>query len=167
MHAVEHDFPIEDIHPIDIVETLAERRDWSFDRVGEDEIAMAVEGKWRTYSVTLAWRAHEQTLRLMASFEFAPSEERLGEVAWLINQVNDECWSGAFTLWADQGVMVWRYGLTLAGGASPTGAQIETMLRTALMACERFYPAFQLTAFGEEDAEDALAAVVADAIGRA
>lgn len=35
---------IEEIHPIDIVETLAEHHDWDFDRVGEDQIAMAVEG---------------------------------------------------------------------------------------------------------------------------
>jgi hypothetical protein len=40
----------EDLHPIDIVETLAESHDWDFDRVTDDQIAMAVEGQWRTYS---------------------------------------------------------------------------------------------------------------------
>ena len=44
----------EEIHPIDIVATLAEHHEWDFDRIAEDQIAMAVEGQWRTYSVTLA-----------------------------------------------------------------------------------------------------------------
>jgi hypothetical protein len=46
---------MEDLHPIDIVETLAEHHAWEFDRVTDDQIAMAVEGQWRTYSLTLAW----------------------------------------------------------------------------------------------------------------
>ena len=55
MGIVEHDFDSEELHPIDIVETLAEARSWDFDRIAEDQIAMAIEGSWRTYSVTLAW----------------------------------------------------------------------------------------------------------------
>ena len=55
MAATEHYLEQEDLHPIDIVETLAEARDWDFDRVADDQIAMAVEGQWRTYSITLAW----------------------------------------------------------------------------------------------------------------
>ncbi len=47
----------DDIHPIDIVEHLAEHHEWDFDRIAEDQIAMAVEGQWRTYSITLAWSA--------------------------------------------------------------------------------------------------------------
>ena len=35
----------DDIHPIDIVEHLAERHDWDFDRIADDQIAMAVEGQ--------------------------------------------------------------------------------------------------------------------------
>jgi len=38
----------EDLHPIDIVESLAESNDWEFDRVTDDQIAMAVEGQWKT-----------------------------------------------------------------------------------------------------------------------
>ena len=35
----------DEIHPIDIVEHLAEHNDWDFDRIGDDQIAMAVEGQ--------------------------------------------------------------------------------------------------------------------------
>jgi len=55
----------DEIHPIDIVETLAQHHAWEFDRVGDDQIAMAVEGQWRSYSLTLAWSGRDETLRLI------------------------------------------------------------------------------------------------------
>ena len=76
MGIVERDFDCEDLHPIDIVETLAEERSWDFDRIADDQIAMAIEGSWRTYSVTLAWSAHDETLRLICAFDMAPPARR-------------------------------------------------------------------------------------------
>jgi len=67
--ALSDQFLDDDIHPIDIVEHLAEHHEWDFDRIGDDQIAMAVEGQWRTYSITLAWvgirrdAAHDLHLR--------------------------------------------------------------------------------------------------------
>ena len=57
----------DDIHPIDVVETLAAHHDWEFDRISDEQIAMSVEGQWRTYSLTLAWSAYDETLRLICS----------------------------------------------------------------------------------------------------
>lgn len=64
----------DEIHPIDIVETLAEHRDWEFDRVADDQIAMAVQGQWRSYSLTLAWSGRDEVLRLICTFEMEPPE---------------------------------------------------------------------------------------------
>ena len=61
-----------DIHPIDLVESVAEYNEWDFDRIADDQIAMAVEGQWRTYSITLAWSSFDETLRLICSFEMEP-----------------------------------------------------------------------------------------------
>jgi hypothetical protein len=62
--------------PIDIVETLAEHHAWEFDRVTDDQIAMAVEGQWRTYSLTLAWSDADETLRLICTFEMEPARRQ-------------------------------------------------------------------------------------------
>ncbi len=167
MGAVEHDIFTDEIHPIDIVETLAERRDWEFDRVGEDQIAMAVEGAWRTYSLTLAWSPADETLRLICTFEMDPPADRRAEMAILLDKANDLMWTGCFTLWDEQKLMVYRYGLVLAGGAIATAAQIDAMLRGAVQAAERFYPAFQLVGWGGDDAEAALSVALSEAVGRA
>jgi hypothetical protein len=158
---------ITDIHPIDIVETLAEHYEWDFDRVGEDQIAMAVEGQWRTYSITLAWSGYDETLRLIATFDMDPPADRLPVLYETLNRVNDQCWSGAFTFWAEQKLMVYRYGLVLSGGQVASADQISTLISAAVSAAERYYPAFQLVAWGDTTAKDALQVAIAEAYGRA
>jgi hypothetical protein len=167
MSYVERDFDCEDLHPIDIVETLAEERDWDFDRIGDDQIAMAISGVWSTYSVTLALSRQDESLRLISAFEMDPPEDRLRELYTVMGMANDKCWTGAFTLWRDQNLMAYRYSLNLAGGAMASSAQINDMVRTAIGICERFYPAFQLVLAGEEDAENALGMAISEAYGRA
>ena len=156
----------EDLHPIDIVETLAESHDWDFDRVTDDQIAMAVEGQWRTYSLTLAWSAQDETLRLICTFEMEPPEERLGALYDVLNRCNDMVWTGAFTWWSEQKLMVWRYGLVLAGGHSASAEQVDTLISGAILACERFYPAFQLVSWSDQMPADALKVAIAEAYGR-
>ena len=157
----------DEMHPIDIVETLAEHNEWEFDRVTDDQIAMSVEGQWRTYSITLAWSAHDETLRLISSFEMEPAEERLGKFYETLNRANDLCWAGAFTYWAEQKLMVWRYGLVLAGGQVAGPEQIDRLITMAVLTSERFYPAFQLVSWSSKSPEQAIQVAITEAYGRA
>lgn len=160
-------FHTEDLHPIDIVEHIAEFHEWDFDRVADDQIAMAVEGQWRTYSITLAWSGFDETLRLICTFEMEPPEDKLPALFETLNRTNDMCWTGAFTYWAEQRLMVYRYGLLLAGGQIAGPEQIDRLIGTAVTAAERFYPAFQLVAWGDQTPEDAMHVAIAEAYGRA
>jgi len=165
--ALSEQFLEEDLHPIDIVEHLAEHHDWDFDRIGDDQIAMAVEGQWRTYSITLAWSNYDETLRMVCSFEMEPPAERETELYELLNKMNDQCWAGAFTYWANQKLMVYRYGLVLAGGQVASPEQIDTMITAAVLSAERYYPAIQLVTWGNRDPEQAMQVAIAEAYGRA
>ena len=63
--------------------------------------------------------------------------------------------------------MVWRYGLVLAGGQVAGPEQIDRLIATAVMSAERFYPAFQLVAWGDETPAKAMGVAIAEAYGRA
>ncbi len=165
--SLSEEFLTEDLHPIDIVETLAENNSWDFDRIADDQIAMAVEGQWRTYSITLAWSGFDETLRLICTFEMEPPEEKLAVLYEALNRINDNCWAGAFTFWREQQLMTYRYGLVLAGGQMASPDQIDRLIATAVMAAERYYPAFQLVVWGDQKPEDALQVAIAEAYGRA
>ncbi|GGB07101.1 YbjN domain-containing protein [Allosediminivita pacifica] len=165
--ALSEQFLTDDLHPIDMVEHLAETQDWDFDRIGDDQIAMAVEGQWRTYSVTLAWSPMDETLRLICTFEMEPPEERLPALWEGLNSVNDQCWAGAFSYWDEPKLMVFKYGLVLAGGQMACAEQINTMISTAILASERYYPAFQLMVYTDRSPSDALQVAIAEAYGHA
>ncbi len=167
MAATEHFLDSEDLHPIDIVETLAEAQAWDFDRVADDQIAMAVEGQWRTYAITLAWSAYDETLRLICTFEMEPPEAKLPQLYEALNLTNDQIWAGAFTYWYEQRLMVYRYGLVLTGGQMAGEEQLNLLIATAVANAERFYPAFQLATWGDRSVEDSMKVAISEAYGRA
>ena len=165
--ALSEQFLNEDLHPIDMVEHLAEHNDWDFDRIADDQIAMAVEGQWRTYSITLAWSAYDETLRMVCTFEMEPPEDKLPVLYELLNEVNDGCWAGAFSYWKEQKLMVYRYGLIMAGAQEVAPEQIDTLIGAAVLSAERYYPAFQLVVWGNKAPSDALQIAISEAYGRA
>ncbi len=128
---------------------------------------MAIEGQWRTYSITLAWSDYDETLRMVSTFEMEPPEERLPALYDVLNRTNDQTWTGSFSYWKAQKLMVFRYGLLLSGGAGAGADQIDRMLSAAVLASERFYPAFQLVCWGDRTPAEAMQVAIAEAYGRA
>ena len=157
----------EDIHPIDLVEHIAEHHAWEFDRIHDNQIAMAVEGQWRTYSITLAWSDYDETLRLICTYEMEPPAERIPALYETLNTINDRCWAGSFTWWAEQQLMVYRYGLIMAGDQVAGPDQVDTMIGAAVNACEQYYPAIQLVTWAERSPAEAVQVAIGGAFGRA
>jgi hypothetical protein len=155
------------LHPIDMAETLAENRGWEFDRVTEDQIALAVDGQWKTYSLTIAWNPMDETLRFICTFEIDVPDIRLAPFHDLLNRCNDMVWTGAFTHWAEQKLIVWRYGLLLNGTDGATSQQIDTMVASGVMTAERFYPAFQMVNWSDTSPAEALKVAISEVYGRA
>ena len=156
-----------EIHPIDVVETVASHHEWDFDRVAEDQIAMTLEGQWRAYAITLAWSPSDETLRLLLTFELEPPEDKLPALYEILNRINDLCWAGAFSWWEEEKLLVFRYALMLAGEQVATGEQVDTMIHAAVMSAERFYPAIQLALWDSMEPGKAIQAAIAEAYGRA
>lgn len=153
--------------PIDLVEDLAEMRSWDVDRLGEDQIAMAVEGAWKTYSLSLAWYEPGETLRMVCTYPMRCRPERLDALMKAVDAANDRSWLGGFNYWKDQELMAFRYGLTLSGGALATHEQVEHILHEAVESSERYFPAFQLVAEEGASVDTAMATALLEFAGRA
>ena len=106
MYIVDRLFDTDELDPIDIVETLATHYDWDFDRITEDQIAMAIEGSWRTYGVTLSWTTFDETLRIICSFDLSPPKEKLNKLLETLNLANNKVWNGSFVFAKKQNLMV-------------------------------------------------------------
>lgn len=156
-----------DPSPIDLVEDLAALRSWDVDRLDEDQIAMAVEGQWTTYSLSLVWFDPEEILRMACTYELQAPEDRRSELLKAIEAANDRLWIGGFNYWSEQNLIAFRYGLALHGGATTTPEQVDAMLRGAMDSCERFFPVFHLVAHQNATAEMALGTAWLEAAGHA
>ena len=156
-----------EFHPIDLVESLATRHEWNFARHVEDQIDLSIEGNWRIYAISLAWSEFEEMLKLVCGFDLDAASATMPSMLDTVNRANDLCWAGAFTYKRDAKQMVYRYGLVLGDEATISAGQIERLLSAAFSLSERFYPAFQLVAFGDHSPEEAMHLAIAETYGHA
>jgi hypothetical protein len=155
------------INPLDVVERVANGNDWSFERIGEDEITILVRGRWSDYQVSFTWMHDIEALHLACAFDLKVPERRRVEVQQLISYINEQLWVGHFDLWQQDGIAMFRHALVLAGVGSASGQQCEALLGTALDACERYFPAFQFVLWAGKSAREALDAAVFETSGEA
>ncbi len=154
-------------NPVDVVERLASLHDWSFDRAGDDEIAISVRGRWTDYHVSFTWMDDIEALHLACAFDLKVPERRRNEVQQLISLINEQLWVGHFDLWIKDGMVMFRHALVLSGGLEPTSAQCQSLLSSALEASEGYFPAFQFVVWAGKQARPALDAAMFETAGEA
>ncbi len=153
-------------NPVDMVEQIATIRDWAFERSAADELTLSVAGSWCDYHISLNWREDLEALHLACAFDFRATNTRLPEVYRLMASINEQLWLGHFDLWRQDGMLLYRNGLLLAGAKTHAG-QCEGLLTAALEACERYYQSFQFVLWAGKSADEALAATMLETRGTA
>jgi hypothetical protein len=146
-------------NPLTVVEDMALRNDWSFERSVEDEIAIAVAGQCANYQVSFTWIDELKVLHFACSFETKIPGPRMPEIRQLIARINEQLWMGHFDLWGRDGTVMFRHSLLL-DGVSTSDRQCEVVLGRALDACEQYYPAFQFVIWAGKSAREAMDAVM-------
>ena len=154
-------------HPVDMIEQVANDNEWAFERTGDDEIAISVAGHWSDYHVSFSWMEDFEALHLACAFDVKVPENRALEVMRLLSMINEQMLFGHFDLWEQEGAIMFRHSLLLAGGAEPTSQQVEVLLSSALEACECYFQSFQFVVWSGTSARDALSSVLFETHGNA
>jgi hypothetical protein len=154
-------------NPLDVVERMASGNNWPFERAGEDEIGIVVTGRWTNYQVSFTWMHDIEALHLACAFDMKVPDPRLTSVQQLIALINEQLWIGHFDVWTQNGVVMFRHALVLAGGVAASGRQCEAVLGTALDSCERYFPAFQFVIWAGKSAREAMDSAMFETLGEA
>jgi hypothetical protein len=154
-------------NPLAVVEDIATDHNWSFERSGEDEVTIVSKGDWTDYQLSFTWMNEIEALHLACAFDMKIPAPRRAEVQRLIASINEQLWVGHFDIWTHTGMIMYRQALILPDGLTASTAQCETMLVSAIHACERYYPAFQFVVWAGKSAPEAISAAMFDTDGEA
>jgi len=154
-------------NPLHVVEEVAVVRDWSFERSGEDEVSIVVQGERTDYQVSFTWMAEIESLHIACTFDMKIPDARKAETQRLTALINEQLWIGHFDLWMQSGLVMFRQALILAGGAAATTEQCEAMLAAATDSCELYFAAFQYVVWAGKSAREAIDAVTFETRGEA
>ncbi len=155
------------VNPLDMIEQIVEVNEWTFDRRNEQEIAAQAPGRWCDYSLYFSWNEELGAMHFTCAFDMRVPNEKRRDVRELLGLINEKLWLGHFGLWQDEGLPMFRHALPLRGLKGPSAEQIGDLLDTALVECERFYPAFQYVIWGGKTPDEAIAAALVDTVGEA
>lgn len=154
-----------DAHPVDLIEHVAHANEWSFERSGDDEIAISVGGSLTDYHVSISWMEDFEALHLACAFDMQVEETRVLEIMRLLSRINEQLLFGHFDYWEQEGAIMFRQSLMLSGGAEPTSQQIESLLTSALEACECYFQAFEFVNRSAMNAQEALGIAMFETAG--
>ena len=154
-------------NPVDVIEMVAVRNDWTFDRSADDEITVSIEGSFADYNVAFSWMEEIEALHIASAFDLKVPEARRGEVIKLLALVNEQLWIGHFDLWQAEGVVMYRNALILAGQSGASDEQIAALIESAIEACEQFYQAFQFVVWGGRTARESFDQSLMETVGNA
>jgi hypothetical protein len=153
-------------HPVDVVEQLAAGHQWPFAR-DKDEITLTVLGAYTEYQISFSWMPEIEALHFACAFDFKIPERRRAEVQNLVTRINEEIWVGHFDVWHDDGMVLLRHALILAGNVPLYDTQCQAVLDAATKTCERFYPALNFVVWAGKSAAEAMEAAMLETLGEA
>ena len=153
--------------PIDIVEQVVVAKEWAFERPSDEEMAVQLPGHWCDLSFYVSWEEALSTIQFTLSLQMRVPDAKRSTVYEMLALVNDKVWMGHFSIWQEEGLLVFRHALPMRGRSAPTQEQVEDLIQNALMECERFYPAFQYVLWGGKEPGEALAVAMIETVGEA
>jgi hypothetical protein len=154
-------------NPLDLLEELVTANDWVFDRASDFELAVQVRGRWTDYQIWSVWHEELHAIYFACHFESRVPDTKRRQVRELVALFNEKLWLGHFDYSAEDGTLFFRHTVPLRGTRGASVEQLEDLVDTAVVECDRFYPALQLVVWGGQSCAEAVAAAMMETVGEA
>lgn len=153
--------------PVNLLEEIFLQFDWTYERMNETDIMAEVEGRWCTYRLFSMWRQDLESLTISCLVDIKVPQDKRDVVGLLLSGFNPKVWLGHFEVLPEDETPAFRYNLNLRGNAVATLEQVEEVVSSAVVECDRLYPALQFVLWGGKTPEEALLAAMLDTYGEA
>ena len=154
-------------NPLDLLEELVNANDWAFERSSDCELAVQIAGQWGDYHMWFVWHEEVRAVYFACHVDARVPESKRPAVRELVVSLNERLWLGHFDFMAEDGVLLFRHTVPLRGTNGASVEQLEDLVDTAVLECDRLYPALQLVVWGGQPAPQAIAAAMLETVGEA
>ncbi len=152
---------------LDLIETIISGEEYAYERMGDGELHFVAPGSWTDHELWFAWNSSIETLHLCLNLDAKTPPETRARLFELVALLNERMWLGHFDVWSEDQAIVFRCAVPLPDGATPSQAQIASMIAAALDAGERFYPAYNFLVWAGKAPSDAVTAAMFETAGEA
>ena len=153
-------------NPIDFVEDIVHSKKWSFSRA-EDELVADISSQWCQYRLYFSWSERIKAINFTVTFDLRFPHSTLESIHELLALINEKLWIGHFDVTSKNGIPAYRYTLLVPQRNEILYNQLEELVDIAIYECEKYYPAFQLILFEENQPQEAFELCLLEPIGRA
>ena len=158
---------LDETHPIDSLEILANTEKWEFIRNQDNEISLIMKGSWREYVLTLTLDPRSDSLRIVCAFEMTPPKKKLSKLYETLNLVNTDNMNGTFIYSSNENLMLYRNNVVIGDELLITSEELKVLVDATISIAEKFYPTFQITCWGDAMPKDAISVAFGEATGYA
>jgi hypothetical protein len=154
-------------NPLDLAEEIVLANEWAFERVGDDELFVEIQGRWCDYRLYFVWQPELGALQFTCQLDMKVPAQRRGAVNELLAHVNAKLWLGHFDVEPDEHTPMFRQAMLLRGTRGASVEQFEDLIEVALTEADRYYPAFQFVIWGGKSASEAVESALIETVGEA
>ena len=154
-------------NPIDFIEDIIYSKKWPFSRATEDELVADISSKWCQYRLYFAWSEQISAINFTVTFDLKFPFSTSKTVHELLALINEKLWIGHFDITSKNGIPAFRHTLLVPQSNEILYSQLEELVDIAIYECEKYYPAFHLILFEENQPQDALKLCLFESAGRA
>ena len=154
-------------NPIDYIEDIIHSKKWSFSRATDDELVADISSQWCQYRLYFAWSEQIRAINFTVTFDLKFPFSTFGEIHELLALINEKLWIGHFDITSKNGIPAFRHTILIPQKNEFLYSQLEELVDIAIYECEKYYPAFHLILFEENQPQEALKLCLFETAGNA
>ncbi|MEM8833921.1 MAG: YbjN domain-containing protein [Pseudomonadota bacterium] len=162
-------------NPIDALEDIMLRNDWTFERRMEDELTVQVSGKMGEYKMAFIWQEEFSAMQFCCAPDLHIHQDHYDEAKSIMNDINAKLWLGHFDMRdhtvsdhssVGSAIPCFRHTTLLRGMTETSGLEpMEDLIDIALSECERYYMTFALLSENAKRDQNQLSFAMMDIAG--
>ena len=156
-----------DADPLEVIEASLETAGWPHERDDETAVQCVVPTRWGDMGGLFVWRDNPHAVHFSLTLDVKPNASKTAQLSELVLMINERLWLGHFDFWADEGVILYRHALPLAGRDEPSEGEVSAVMSAAADAAEKFIPAFNFLIWAGKSPRESMEGALFETHGEA